>query len=94
MNQDTTWLKAAQENFREAMDNKDWDMASVIMADTCDKGFEREAEDMQVELNGERAKGPTAVQGYILKFLRKKNEEYKANGVTPTLDLLIEDLTG
>lgn len=91
---DTNWLKAAQENFREAIDNKDWSTAKALIADTDDKGFLKEATLMQFELVGEMNKEPSAPHGYILGFLKKKNEEYKAKGLVPTLDLLIEDLTG
>lgn len=91
---DTQWLKAAQENFREAIDNKDYDTARTIIADTLVEGFRDEGRDMSRELRGEIDKEPSFAHGYILGFLKKKNEEYKAKGLVPTLDMLISDLTG
>ena len=87
---DTQWLKAAQENFREAIDNKDWDMAKAVVDDVFSKGFTGESDVMLDEL--EHAM-PSAPHGYVLGFLKKKNEEYKAKGLVPTLDMLISDLT-
>lgn len=87
---DTNWLEAAQENFREAMDRKDWDMAEAVRQDVEDEGFAVASIHMRDQLNGEL---PSAPHGYVLAFLKKKNEEYKAKGLVPTLDLLIEDLT-
>lgn len=90
---DTQWLKAAQENFREAIDKKDWEMAKAIIADTEEKGFTSERTAMVSELRYQMDKAPSAPHGYILGFLRKKNEDYKTKGLVPTLDMLIEDLT-
>ncbi len=87
---DTQWLKATQENFREAIDNKDWATAKAIECDVYDKGFSKESAYMNLEL---QKTAPSAPHGYILGFLKKKNEEYKAKGLVPTLDMLISDLT-
>ncbi|MBL0320525.1 MAG: hypothetical protein IPP74_14715 [Alphaproteobacteria bacterium] len=90
---DTQWLKAAQENFREAIGNKDWELAKCVIADVFDKDAESIARMMNEELREEMDKGPSFAHGYILGFLKKKNEEYKAKGLVPTLDMLISDLT-
>ena len=91
---DTQWLKAAQENFGEAISQRDWDTAKALITDTMDKEFYDEAHAMNVVLRDVMSKEPQAIHGYILGFLKKKNEEYKAKGLVPTLDMLIEDLTG
>ncbi len=91
---DTQWLKAAQENFREAVSSGDFDTAKALIADTFDKGFHEDAQGMTLELREKQDKAPSAPHGYILGFLKNKNEEYKAKGLVPTLDMLIEDLTG
>lgn len=87
---DTNWLKSAKEHFREAMNSKNWDMAKATVADMREKGHNLTATLLETEL---WAGMPKSTHGYILGFLRKKNEEYKAKGLVPTLDLLIEDLT-
>ena len=91
---DTQWLKAAQENFREAISQKNWDMAKAIISDVWDNGFTSERLDMNAALRRAMDREPSAPHGYILGFLKKKNEEYKAKGLIPTIDMLIEDLTG
>lgn len=88
---DTQWLKDAQEHFREAVSQKNWDMAKAVRRDVWERGFTRESDAMRKELD---SLIPSAPHGYILGFLKKKNEEYKAKGLVPTLDMLIEDLTG
>lgn len=88
---DTQWLKSAQENFREAVNIENWNLARLVTADVRDKGFTSESKEMENELD---SKLPSFAHGYILGFLRKKNEEYKSKGLVPTLDMLIEDLTG
>lgn len=97
---DTQWLKDAQEHFTEAMDKMDWDMALAVIHDVKDKGFTSESDIMYMKWGVMKPLGvnlsatlPSAPHGYILGFLRKKNEEYKAKGLVPTLDMLIEDLT-
>jgi len=87
------WLESAYENFGEAIAQKNWEVAKSVVADTADKGFTSESVAMNKELREEMDKEPRAVHGYVLGFLKKKNEEYKAKGFVPTLDLLIEDLT-
>lgn len=87
---DTQWLKAAQENFREALNNKHWEVARAVVLDVADKGFTSESTEMQEELD---SRLPNFAQGYVLAILRKKNEYYKAKGLVPTLDMLISDLT-
>lgn len=84
------WIEAAQENFREATNNREWDLARAVAEDVRGAGFTGESDLMLDELTD---KLPSFAHGYILGFLRKKNEEYKAKGLIPTLDLLIEDLT-
>lgn len=72
------------------MDKGDWSTAKAVECDTRDKGFRLDAVRMKRFL---LEAIPSAPHGYILGFLRKKNEDYKAKGLVPTLDMLIEDLT-
>lgn len=87
------WLEDARDHFREAIDKKEWNMAKAVIADVHEKGFTSESTSMEKELRGEMDKGPSFAHGYVLGLLVRKNEEYKAKGLVPTLDLLIEDLT-
>ncbi len=44
------WLEAAKENFEEAIEADQWDLAKDILADMKDKGFEKETSTMRLHL--------------------------------------------
>lgn len=70
--QNTVWLENAQENFEEALQERDWSTARAILSDIEDAGFDSERK-LRREMNRVMSK-PESI-GDIMASITRMNEK-------------------
>lgn len=86
------WLKAAWDNFEEALARGDEGMCKAVIADVQEAGFLEDGRSMNQRMRDVPGRGMEFHS--MISFLKEKKEHYQKNNLIPTIDLLIEDLEG